>query len=248
MHKKLLVCLMIFIFVLAASGCGNEKSVSNSPADNGQKVEADKNLPQDSDASYAELAGRANPAKGMYYEMSTTSPDGTPFNGKCWLKDQNQKFESAGPDGATVITIFLGKENISYVYEPAKKQAIQQEFSKDMQEKFLDVINTEDELDDVYSSLKSSGSEVIDGHKCLIFELNSQEGLHEKIWLSSEYGIPLKMEYEQGGQTGTTEIKNIKVGNIPDSAFELPPGTEILDMSQMGMNMDMDKIQSMMGE
>jgi outer membrane lipoprotein-sorting protein len=51
-----------------------------------------------------------------------------------------------------------------------------------------------------------------------------------KMWLWEEKGLPLKMEMTApSGEKTTIEYSNIDLSNIPDSMFEIPAGTTIIE-------------------
>ncbi len=51
-----------------------------------------------------------------------------------------------------------------------------------------------------------------------------------KMWVSEEYGIPLRVETPEEGSQTIIEYKNLKVGPIAEDVFEIPQGVQIIDM------------------
>lgn len=93
---------------------------------------------------------------------------------------------------------------------------------------------------------KLIGSETVNGYACDIYTFTdptSRAGT--KAWVWKEKKFPVKLEQETPEGTMLLELTNIQLGaKIPDSAFELPPGVQLMDLQAGGM--DMGKMMEMM--
>ena len=83
---------------------------------------------------------------------------------------------------------------------------------------------------------EKTGSETIDGHACDIYRYTDPETRQlTTVWVWKEKMFPVKFETE--GMV--MELSNIQIGAaIPDDAFQLPEGVQVMDMGgfmSMGM-------------
>ena len=82
------------------------------------------------------------------------------------------------------------------------------------------------------------GSETIDGHACDIYRYNDPEdGGITTVWVWKDKMFPVKYEMETTKGKMLVELSNIQLGAaIPDEAFQLPAGIQVMDMGNlMGM-------------
>ena len=177
----------------------------------------------------------------MSYDQMITSSQEKAITSKVWIKGNNMRMEQIS-EGEKMIA--LVKEGAMYLYYPAQKMAMKidigagagqggQENPKNMME-YLKSINA-----------KPLGQERIEGKLCDIYQITYPltglpvEALAKveakgKIWVWREKKFPLKSVMTVGGETITTRYRNIQMDiNIPDSLFEIPPRTQIMDISQM---------------
>ncbi len=75
---------------------------------------------------------------------------------------------------------------------------------------------------------KVLGGETIDGVDCWIVEVTSDEG-PGKMWIGKQDGLMRKAEAPDGMAVFTIT----EVDSVPDSAFEVPEGIELSDMSDL---------------
>lgn len=183
----------------------------------------------------------------MSYDQIVTSPAQGTMTSKVWIKGNNMRIEQIA-EGEKMITLM--KEGAIYLYYPSQKMAIKMDISagagqggqenpKDMMEYLRNI------------EAKPLGQERIEGQLCDVYQITyPQTGLpadlsseasakgeaspKAKIWVWREKNFPLKSVMTVGGETLTTEYRNVQMGiNISDSLFQIPPGTQIMDMSQM---------------
>lgn len=180
----------------------------------------------------------AQQASTMSYDQIVTSPSQGTTTFKVWIKGNNMRMEQIA-EGEKMITLM--KEGAIYLYYPSQKMAMKMDISagagqggqenpKDMVEylksieaKPLGQERIEDKLCDVYQiTYPQTG---------LPAEASAEAGAKGKIWVWKEKNFPLKSVMAVGSETITTEYRNVQMGiSIPDSYFEIPPGTQIIKM------------------
>lgn len=122
-------------------------------------------------------------------------------------------------------------KQVQYMYDPRTKTAMKIPISETKGESPGKVPGVKtpdpDELKDVKTAIKS---ETVDGADCWLFEL-SQEGLGSmKSWVDKDHGLARQMEI--GGKI--MKMSYDQINSVPDSEFELPPGTKVQDMPSVG--------------
>ena len=55
-----------------------------------------------------------------------------------------------------------------------------------------------------------------------------------KMWVWTKYGISIRIETTTTKGTAVVELKNISIGNISDSIFELPAGVQVMEIPFFG--------------
>jgi len=186
------------------------------------------------------IAGGLLSSSLIAQEVSTISYDqivtssclgcGKTMTSKVWIKGNNMRIEQT-VGGQQMITLI--KEGAMYSYYPSQKMAMKMDASaKAGQEKQENPKDTVEYLKSIEA--KPLGQESIEGKLCDVYQITyPQTGTKGKIWVWKEKNFPLKSVMTVGGETLTTEYRNVQMGiSIPDSYFELPPGTQIMDMSR----------------
>ncbi|MGE5544767.1 MAG: hypothetical protein ACM3UW_07330 [Bacillota bacterium] len=218
MPKKIVLCLLVFILsaVLLLAGCGG-----------GTKTEQASSDPASSDkgGELSELFAKAATVDELYYEFVITEGEREEARGKAWVKEPRMKQEMTVND-ETIISIFDNAKAENLVYIEGTDMATLTTFDPQGLGAYDSPTNYSDDLD--LSSMKIVGAETYDGHKCKVIAITDEQGQETaKMWVSEQYGIPLRIE---DGIAGVTiEYKNLKVGSIPDDVFELPPGVKIME-------------------
>jgi len=90
-------------------------------------------------------------------------------------------------------------------------------------------------------SRKKVGSETIDGHPATKYEITTEaDGKTMQIhqWWATDISFPVKMAAVDG--SWSMEYKDIKIGDQPDSLFEIPSGYKKMTLPGMpgGMNIE----------
>lgn len=83
-------------------------------------------------------------------------------------------------------------------------------------------------------NLKVIGKEDVNGEPCYVVQTKNIIGQYEmKMWIHRKYGIMMKMEAEAPEGKMLVEVKNLKVGDVPESEFEIPSDIKIMEMPVM---------------
>ena len=219
--KKTMILSVILIFFLltALSGCGDKKA-AETPAEP-QKQES---------VSADQLIAKGMEVDGFSYDYVLTMPDGNKITHKMWVKAGNIRSEMDNPAGGQpILTIINAEEKMLYAYQPEMKQA----FKMPIEDSETDTTSPKDYLNEADpGNMIFSSRETFDGKECIVYETKYENG-SGKIWIWEEYGVPLRVESQMGNEKMTAEFLNFEIGNIDDSVFQLPEGTQVVDFSTM---------------
>jgi len=154
--------------------------------------------------------------------------------GKVWVKGQKMRQEFGGQMGG-IITIMDLDKGFSWVLMPANKSYIKSKtntkgkgFSPD---NFVGM-----QQGQMAAQVKRVGTETVDGYKCdkyLITYKNKQMGSMTQ-WFAKKLNYPIKM-INKNSMAGdfTSQLENIKKGNVKDSLFKLPSGYKEMKQPQI---------------
>ena len=80
-----------------------------------------------------------------------------------------------------------------------------------------------------------TGSETIDGRACDIYRFSDPEaGGITTAWVWKEKMFPIRFETETSDGKMLIELSNVQLGAaIPDEAFQLPAGVQVMDMGAL---------------
>lgn len=80
-----------------------------------------------------------------------------------------------------------------------------------------------------------TGSETIDGYACDIYRYADPEsGGTTTVWVWKDKMFPIRFETETSEGKTLTELSNIQLGAaVPDEAFQLPAGVQVMDMGNL---------------
>jgi len=80
---------------------------------------------------------------------------------------------------------------------------------------------------------KNIGSEIIDGHPTVKYEITYEDNHRiKKIfqWMAVDINFPVKVSAIDG--SWSNEYKNINIGHVPDTLFEVPAGYERMSIPE----------------
>lgn len=176
----------------------------------------------------------------MSFEQIITSSRGQTMASKVWIKGNNMRTEQIA-EGEKMVTLM--KEGVMYLYYPAQKMAMKMDISTGAGQGGRNPKNMMEYLKSVKA--KPLGQERIEGKLCDVYQITypqkglptealTKAGAKSKVWVWRKKKFPLKSVMTVGNETMTTRYKNVQMDiNIPNNYFELPSGTQIMDMSQM---------------
>ena len=170
-------------------------------------------------------AGNAGAYSATYDQKTTLGRD--TFESKVSMKDQLFRLESnMGGQQSIIIRNAEG----TFTYMPAEGIAMKTQL-RPGQGPVAGADNYEQYLQSVEA--EQTGSETIDGRACDVYRYSDPETGETTVWVWTEKMFPIRLR-SAGMQT---DISNIEVGAaIPDDAFQLPPGVQVMDMGNlMGM-------------
>src|SRR3990172_6482918 len=81
------------------------------------------------------------------------------------------------------------------------------------------------------AKMKLLGTETINGFDCEKYEIDTAyegKSLKQYVWIAKKLGMPVKSVSADGSMT--MEYRDIKVGGVADSVFDLPQGYQKMDM------------------
>ncbi len=152
------------------------------------------------------------PMQGQSMKQSIKFNDGKP---------QRMKMEMPGKSW---MLIQLDKD-VQYMFRPETGSAMKISLKgkgKEMSEKGAD-------LDKLKAEAPKVSDDKVDGMDT--WKLATKKGT---MWIDKEYGLPRQAQ-DPGGKI--TKLKYEDINSVPDSEFELPAGTKVVDMADMMKNM-----------
>lgn len=204
-----------------SANAGQTESSSDNP-ENEPKKEAAGSSDNDVASIFAKSKGIAQ----ISFTYVVTSPEGS-TEGKTWIKGEKIKNEIV-VEGNRIINITDQSSKEIFLYFPEENMAIKQNYNE-MEGLAQNPLNEYGEED--ANDFSITGTETIDGNACTVMVATEEDdNAVIKIWVSMQYGIPLKIERTEPAGKTTIVYSNVKTGSIPDSEFELPAGVEIMTM------------------
>lgn len=143
---------------------------------------------------------------------------------KVYIKDK--KFRSETP-GQPSYSIIREDKNVIWMVMPEQRSYMEMTFDPNQKPKVEDKFRGE-------ISRKLVGSETIDGHPTKKYEVTYKEGNRvEKVyvWIATDINFMIKTASIDGRTS--SEFKNIKIGSVADSLFEVPSGYQKMSMPSM---------------
>lgn len=149
------------------------------------------------------------------------------MTGKMYFKENKSRMEMHGKE--EMIMIARMDKKVAWNLMP--KQKMYMEMPLDMKDRPKVEEKMEGEIE-----RKQIGSESIDGHPTKKYLITYQSGknkaqLHQ--WLATDISFPVKSAAVDG--SWAQEFRNIKMGHVSDSLFEIPSGYKKFEMPA-GMN------------
>lgn len=219
-RKSWLFILVCLLFIsLFMSGCGKEDQVQQ---------ESSNSVSSSAGDEVTAILAKCSEVKEIYFKYIVLNDETIDAEGKAWVKGNKSRNEIS-VDGQTIISIYdLDKEE-SCVYFVGEEMATLTDLDMEMTGWFQTPTNYYDDLN--YEYIKIVGTETYDGHRCKVMVISDSQGSEEgKMWVSEDYGIPLKIEIVDEEGKSTFEYKDVQVGSVSDDVFELPQDIYITDL------------------
>jgi len=220
--KRFLLILLLILFSFIYIGCGFKEE-----AEDLQQVQTQEEATED---SISDILDKGQQLSSMSYEYSLTAPD-MDLSGKVWISGNKVKSETT-MDGQPVIMIFDGDDGVFYSYDPLQKQAFKFIGEKSEQGMVDTPIDYSNEIDQV--DLKVLDTVVLDGVRCKVIDAGTDEYGTTKMWVSIDYGIPVRIETTLPDGTQTVmKYKNLKFDEVSADTFLLPSDVQVIDLEGM---------------
>jgi len=232
-----LLLVLLLLCVGALSGCGGkEKSAAQNEAASAPAETGTQTLPDENEI-VSGLIGKGQLVKEMSYDLVIVG-GGVTSESKAWFKDQKMKMEGTF-NGQKMTFIFDMSKKEFITYPSDQNSAMKMTLSEYDGPDITTPVDYVKGLADTEYTI--AGTETVNGMECKVLTFTS-EGSTVKEWISTEYGIVVKAQYETDGQMSTMEFKNLQIGTgtVPDGVFDLPSGMEVVDLNDM-MNLDSNK-------
>ncbi len=140
-----------------------------------------------------------------------------PMKGKIFVKGDKVRQETTEEDETQVMIIRPDKK-LTWMISPEEKTYVEMPYQSTDK-------TFEEWTADKEKNAKSLGEETVSGMPCKKYE-TVEDGEKTLFWISKQFPFPIKIEDSEV----TMEYKNIKLGPIDDSLFELPAGYEKMAM------------------
>lgn len=227
MMKRIVGVLMTVLLLAAGTACSKPAPAPETqPPAEAPAAEAAAEQTPDKDGILSLMAGGQNVMKdGMSYEYILTMGD-IVTKSRFAFRGNNVRIE--GLDAMNPSLMITKGEDL-YIINPKDKTGFKMSAEADAGASPTGEVNPEENMDP--DTMNILGKDVIDGEPCYIVEsANVVDGNAMKFWIHEKYGIVMRMESMSNEGKILMEIKNLKVGNIPDSEFEIPAGIEMMEM------------------
>jgi len=226
MRRHLKVVALFFSLVLIISGCGavDEEVGSISGENPKAKVETEQNV--DSDINDKIIS--------YYFELTGKLED-TKIQGKYWYQGSDYRIETTNfRTGQDSITFYSTEDKALYKYHPTMNTATKIPMEPNLNSKGamidLERLVFDSEIEGEFLKFEEI---IYNGNEVYYIESAEasfdQEGeFLSKLWISKEYGLPLKTEnYNSGKLVYYSEITNIQEGPFDAALFRVPEGVAV---------------------
>lgn len=228
--SKFLIMILALVMVISLAGCGSKNETGTTTTPGGQSEPATQ-----TETTLSDILGKGKTVTGIQCDYLMTYGGETPVQGKMWMQGTNMKMTMT-QEGQSVTTIVNGEQKVAYTYMPQQNMAMKMAFEGandqySTPDEYLEKIDT--------ANLTELGSVVYDGARCRVISMKDPASKAEmKMYIREDYGIPVRIETTaEDGKSVLIEYKNLTVGNLPADTFELPPGVQVNDLSDMMKNM-----------
>ena len=166
----------------------------------------------------------ANAQAAEFSATMVSQAQGQSLQGKVFVKGDKMRNEM-NMGGESNITITRPDKKVVWIAMPQQKMYMEMPLSDKMQQKMI-MKDPEDR-----AKMKLLGTETINGFDCEKYEMDTAyegKSLKQYVWIAKKLGMPIKSVSADGSMT--MEYRDIKVGGVADSVFDLPQGYQKMDM------------------
>lgn len=164
--------------------------------------------------------------KGISYDYVMMVGEQQTMTSKFSYKGENIRMEGLDPSNPSLM-ITKGKE--LFIINPQEKTGFKMSTELEGDANPTGDVKPEESMDK--DSLNVVGKEDVNGEPCyVVLTKNVADDSEMKLWLHQKYGIMMKMESQSSEGKVLIEVKNLKVGDIPDSLFEIPSDIKMMEM------------------
>ena len=175
----------------------------------------------------SELLKKAGEIKQLYYDFKASVDGEELYKCKTWMKGSMVRNEMDF-DGVIMVFIYDVEAGEGYSYNPAEKMGMLAELDSELTEDLKAPTSYPEEV--ASGNYRVEGTETCDGHKCKVVVLLDDQGVEEsRLWISEQYGIPVRVESTDEEGFWVLEYKNLKTDPISDDLFQVPEDIEIFD-------------------
>jgi len=176
-----------------------------------------------SSQTLGEILARTAAINSVKYDTLVTEFGAPAKTMRTWEKGTKIRIETT-EENEDIVILVNGDAQTVYRYVPAQNTAERKPYpspARTATQAAESILNFSPDV---------AGTEIIDGKDCLTVEY-LVNGAPTRMWLWQDYGFPLRVEETVSAGIIIVEYSNIDFANIPDSAFELPPGVQIIGPS-----------------
>ncbi len=233
MKKFLAVLLMTGLVLSLFAGCSKPAPAETAEPEAAEATtEAAAEETTDKEGILKLMGGSADFMKsGFSYDYVMTIGDQTSTS-HFSFKGENVRMEVVQEENQSIM-ITKGKE--MFIINPGEKTGFKMNVDESGEANAVNPagdVKPEESMDK--DNMKIIGKEDINGEPCYVVESKDMVGQYAmKMWIHQKYGIAMKMEAEAPEGKVMMEVKNLVVGDVPDSEFEIPSDIQIMEMPVM---------------
>lgn len=230
MKKFFSVLLAALMLAALVSGCGKkeEPAVSPEAAPAQEQPAAQEASAIDANALVGLMANSTNfMEKGISYDNEVHVGDQV-YATSIAFKGKMSRIQGGDAENPTVT---ITKEDGIYILNLGEKTGFK--MPNDPEANFSEDptgdLKPEEQMDK--DAIQIIGSEDVNGEPCyLIVTKDSVQGYEMKMWIHKKYGIVMKMEADSPDGKMNLVVRNLKVGDVPDSLFDIPNDIVMMEM------------------
>ncbi len=226
--------VIILALILLMSGCGGKETpppAASTPEPAPAPAETPQAPPPSTPAedSVAAIFAKGEKIDGLYFEFVMTVGS-EKAEGKTWTEGKLLRNDILA-DGQVISSIIDMEQGVAYTYMPDQNMAMKINIDMVDTEGFQNPTEYTGNIDPTVLDIVETTT--YEGLKCIVMVLVNTQGQEElKMWVSEEYGIPVRVETMEGGIKTIIEYKNLKVGPIAADVFQVPQGVQIVEMGR----------------